>query len=540
MKNFRQYINRPWIYVGFALIGILIKFYHIDYRHFWLDEISTIEQTSGLNREGMMNLVPANEVINITYYKRMLQLNEQDLSIGSQLKKQLNTMNLNPLHYALLVFWHRIVGDEPVHYRYFSLFLFLLTVPFVYLLAKKLFGFKLSGWIAVSLFSVFPYFHYYTHEARYIILAVFFIVSCSYFLVQASDHNRFKWWLGYIITGSLALYSSILLGLLIFGQFLFIFLLRKKSILPFLISVSIILLSYLPWFVFIINSYTEVSAAMAWHELFNDNLNAFSLIYSQLMLMSRSVVSLTDINTWFYGLNGEYLNTLLYALIAIFIIISIVYAKRKMKQESFYFLLFMLIPSFLFFLITDLVREAGTSLFGRYHYLNFVAAMFFLAFFFIRKVSRKKIGYFTIYIAIAALGIISSFRISQSRNWDIYPHYDFAPAQYVDNSERCLIISDFTTPQNNSITAFLMIVNEIQNENVDILYTLPDNPAIKSEIIKNNYAATYVLYPSEQLLINLKSQFDNQLTQLQSKELYNPFWQIEPPSQQERLITIAK
>lgn len=277
MENIRKIITRPYIYIGIALIGIMLKFYHIDYRYFWLDEISTIEQTSGLNRDGMLNLVPENEIVSIAHYKSMLRLNEHNLTLGNQLKSQMNTVNLNPLHYALLAFWHRIVGDKPVHFRYFSLLLFLLTLPFVYLLSKKLIGFELSGWIAVSLFSVFAYFHYYAHEARYIMLCVFLIVSCSYFLLKASERNQLKWWLGYVATGILALYSSVILGLLIFSHLLYVVSFKKKIILSFLISISIIILFYLPWLIFIINSYAEVSGAMAWHEWYNEDLNVLNL-----------------------------------------------------------------------------------------------------------------------------------------------------------------------------------------------------------------------------------------------------------------------
>ena len=339
-----------------------------------------------------MDLIPENEIINIGYYKNLLRLNEHDLTIGGQLKNQFNTMNLNPLHYALLVFWHRIAGDEPVHYRYFGLFMFLLTLPFVYLLAKKLIDFELSGWIAVSLFSVFTYFNYFTHEARYFMLCIFLIISCSYFLLEASDRNQLKWWLGYVVTGIMALYSSAILCFLIFGHCLYIFLFRKNIIPSLLISISIIFLVYLPWLIFIINSYAEVSGAMAWHKSLKMNLNAFELIFMQFLMMSRGLVSLIDGFSWLLNEGTvKHLNTLLNALIAILIIGAIFYAKIKMKRESFYFLLFMLLPSFLFFLITDLIRGAGTSLIGRYHYINFVAILFFLTFFFTRKVSNKKL-----------------------------------------------------------------------------------------------------------------------------------------------------
>jgi len=64
-----------------------------------------------------------------------------------------------------------------------------------------------------------------------------------------------------------------------------------------------------------------------------------------------------------------------------------------------------------------------------------------------------------------------------------------------------------------------MVINEIKTENVDILYTSPDNLNIKTDLIQNKYDAAFVLYGSEQLLGNLKSQFENQLTQIESPEL---------------------
>jgi len=40
---------QPWVYVAILLIGIFLKFYKIDFRFFWYDEVYTIVQTSGLS-----------------------------------------------------------------------------------------------------------------------------------------------------------------------------------------------------------------------------------------------------------------------------------------------------------------------------------------------------------------------------------------------------------------------------------------------------------------------------------------------------------
>ena len=526
MSKFKELIVKPWIYVLVLVIGISFKFYHVDYRYFWLDEISTVEQTSGLNREAFDQFAPVNEIASLTYYKSLVHLNDLDLTVAQQLKGQAHTMNLNPLHYFLLTFWHRLVGDSTYALRFFSVFIFLLTLPFIFLLAKKLFGDNLSGWIAVSLFSVMQYAQYYSHEARYITLTIFLIVASSYFLLEALDRKKFWWWLGYIISGALALYASVILGLLFIAHFLFVIFFRKKDFFQFFVSISVIFLLYLPWLLFIIRSYGTVEEALSWQKLFNDNYNFLLLIFFQLSLLAFGFIELEDPFVLFYEKHLQSFSTLIYLLLVVFIIVSIFYAARKMRKESFYFLLLMLLCSFLFFFSSDLIRHAGSSLLLRYHYMNVVAALFFITFLLGRKINRKNIFYFAIYIAIAALGIISMQEISKSKTWAYHPSYDFKPVDYMTDSENFLIISDFITPFDNGITAFLMIANAIESENVEVLRTTPDNPDIKEMANGKNYSDIFVIYASKQLLYNLKAQFGDRLTRIDDPELYNRFYHI--------------
>ena len=49
MKTIQKLMIQPWIYLVIVLFGIFLKFYKIDYRYFWFDEVSTIIHTSGTN-----------------------------------------------------------------------------------------------------------------------------------------------------------------------------------------------------------------------------------------------------------------------------------------------------------------------------------------------------------------------------------------------------------------------------------------------------------------------------------------------------------
>ena len=525
MSKFKDFLFKPWIYVLVLVIGVSFKFYHIDYRYFWYDEIATVVQTSGLNQKGIDQLAPVNEIASLDYYKSLVHLNDLHQTLAQQLKGQVKTVNLNPLHYFLLAFWYRLAGDSVIALRGFSIFFFLLSLPFIFLLAKKLFDNHLSGWIAVSLFSVFQYAQFFSHNARYITLTIFLIITASYFLLEALDRKKFYWWLGYVVTGTLALYASAILGLLLIAHFLFVITCRNEKFLPFFISICTIFLLYLPWLLFIVSSLGRIEDSLSWHKRFYENYNFLILILLQLVVMADGFIALEDPVILFMK-HLQIFTTLIYILLAVFIIISIFYAARKMKKQSFYFLLFMFLCSFLFFLISDLIRHTGSSLFFRYHYIHIVVTLFFISFLLSRKINKKNIFYFTLYVVIAVLGISSMQKVSQNKKW-YFNLQDFKPVDYLDKFDNYLVVSDIGSPfGEHPIKAFLMVANAIESENVDILRTTPDNPDIKEMISENSYSDVFVIYASEQLLKNLRAQFGDRLTQIDDPEFYNPVYKI--------------
>ena len=72
---------------------------------------------------------------------------------------------------------------------------------------------------------------------------------------------------GYALAGILALYCSILSGLILFEHLLFMLILHRKEFWKFAGSGLVILLAYLPWLLMILNSYPEVVSSLAWHKM---------------------------------------------------------------------------------------------------------------------------------------------------------------------------------------------------------------------------------------------------------------------------------
>ena len=532
MRTIKHFQLRLWLYLIITLIGTSLKFYKVDFRYFWFDEICSIEHTSGLTGYQTYQLIPKNEIKNITYYKDLLHLNSQNYTIGSQLKGLSRMTNLNPLHYEVLVFWHRIVGDDDVDYRLFNVFLFILTLPFLFLLAKTLFKSDLSGWIAVSLFAVSPFFHYYAHEARYNILLTFLLIVNNYLFLMAINDNKIKWWTGYLIVGILALYASIVAGIVIIGHLIYIMIFKKELRIRYFISVFLILIGYLPWLISVIDNRNEISAALSWHSWYGTNQNFVKLIIAQLTIMARSYVTLN--NFWdhmslliYNKFDGNYIQICAMVLIIFTILCSVIYAFRKLNHKVSFFLALIILPQFLLFLLSDLFRGTGSSLIYRYHLINILGALLFITFLISRKISLGKLIYSFIYTGLIILGLFSILLISKDRCWDVPLNCEnnIEDARLFSSSNRPLLITDCRLPLNIGIGGFMAIMNECTSNSIDIMQTSQDVTRIKEKIPEKYYSEVYLVYATDELVNNMKLQFGEKMDSLEIEGI-SPIWQI--------------
>ena len=215
MNKLSELFQKPWIYLFITILGVGLKFYHLNYKIFWEDEIYTVQHVIGARNILEIDPGVENEIVALSQYKALLKHSAHEYTLGQELAAQIRTMNLNPLHYVFLSFWYRLTGDDILEYRLFSVLIFMLTLPFLFFLARKLFRSGLAAWIATSLYSVSPFLHVFAQEARYYILWAFTLVLLHFFLVYALDKKKLLWWAGYALAGILALYCSVLSGLIL-------------------------------------------------------------------------------------------------------------------------------------------------------------------------------------------------------------------------------------------------------------------------------------------------------------------------------------
>jgi|SRR5579859_7443669 len=152
------------------------------------------------------------------------------------------------LYYTLLHFWVRL-GASEIWLRLPSALCGLATVPLLYALGSRLFT-KRAGLAAAFLLAVQPVHVAYSQEARSYSLCVFLSVTAFYFFIRAVQEGAGKWWLLYVISTVLAIYSHLFAVFLLPAQWLsLLFLNRKKAQLkPAILSTTAILLLIFPVF----------------------------------------------------------------------------------------------------------------------------------------------------------------------------------------------------------------------------------------------------------------------------------------------------
>jgi len=532
MKAIKQFFLRPWLYLIIFLLGTMLKFYKLNSRYYWIDEICTIQHTSGILERQYPDLIPINEIKNINYYHDLLHLNKQNYTIGKQFRGLATSPSLSPAHYALLIFWHRIAGDDYLDYRLFTIVCFVLAAFFLFLLTKTLFRSRLTAWIVVSLFSISPFIHVYIQEARYYILWVGLIALLNYLFLQAAKLNKPRWWILYSIIGILSLYTSFLSGLVIIGHLFYIFLLKKELRLNYFVYLVIILLFYLPWIYSIIVYKDEILNSLCWQIRTAGRQFFWEPIAWQLYGFAHIFVSMENhLWTCYELLRGNLPQDLIISLVFSILVVSLllvmlIHFISKSAKSTLYFIALIFLPTVLFFYIMDIVRNGYLSPTWRYHLVNFTVIILIVSNYLSEKISVGKHLFTGIYIGLVILGIVSIFHISKFRCWSAFEKpclQRIKEAQLFSNNEKPLLITNYAHWQ--GLNGFYGLITQCESENIDILRASSDIQNVKDMLTHKIYTDIYVVYASNELIQNLKSQFGERMESLEIEGI-SPIWQI--------------
>ncbi len=110
-----------------------------------------------------------------------------------------------PLYYLTLHFW-LVLGDSEFAVRALSAVLGIVAIVATYALANELFGGRV-GLLAAALLALAPLHIWYSQQARMYVMVTVLSVLASYLLLLALRRQQTSYWLAFVLTTVLALYT---------------------------------------------------------------------------------------------------------------------------------------------------------------------------------------------------------------------------------------------------------------------------------------------------------------------------------------------
>jgi uncharacterized membrane protein len=523
MNTIQEFLKKPYLYAVIIVVGALLKMYNLNSKLFWEDEVSTVLYTSGQKGSAIKKSIPVNQIKSVRFYDSLLHPSRKGSTITGEISGILSDTHLTPAHYVFLTLWYRIVGDENINYRWFSVFVFIISLPFTFLFSKTLFNSALAGWIGTSLYAVSPFIHFESQEARYYILWAFFFILCNYLFLQAIKLNRFAWWIGYSLACILALYTSALSAFLIIGHLIYLLLFKKELLMRFSVFLLFIFLAYLPWMYFLYTVRDTIEKGLAWHKMGQPTMFTLVLLISQFVGMVRSFTFLQN------GLPYKSLIAIVTDLaVFAFIIYAFVYAFKSSAKTIRWYLMLIVLPLFLLFYISDIIRGAFASFLIRYQIVNMVAISLIITNLLCDKIYKGRLLFVGAYLGLVILGVASILKIGANRCWNTRPDCgsNVEEAQLISSASQPLLLTDFG---GWGFPNFLAVINESKAKNSGIIYCKGEIPDIIELIKGKSYSDIFIMQASDKLAEKLKGQFGERM--LAQKQQPNPMspqiWRIK-------------
>lgn len=528
----RKILATPWIYILVIIAGSGIKVQKIDYRFFWFDEISTILETADVSGYDLLSTISKDKVYEIKDYRNLIRLREMEQSKGKHILGISGQLSLTPLHYVVLSLWFRLAGDQDTNLRQLSLLFFFMSLPALFLLVKKIFSSKLAAWVAMSLFSISPFIHLHSMQARYPMLCIFLVIINLLLFLKAQEKGRSLWWIAYAITSILMLYSSAITAIVLLGQFIFLLIYRREKMLYFLPVAVLTILAYFPWMQFLYENREEISNALSWHAQISPPGTPFCLLPFHALVLSGALYSPLDLSA--FGYLPELLMRwgngpgIVLMAVSLFVIgLAIVKLGRESSEKTPKLLLIILLVNSLVFLILDIFRQSSASLISHYQFINMLVILIITAQLVAKGLEMDRLRYGLVYLAVLVMGIFSIQAISSDRCWSV-PHNcneNICDARLISSAKNSLLITDLNHFDNIGMGSFLAMLNECKSDDLHILQYDGNMRQLKRTLSRRSYSNIFLFYISTPMLEEFSTTFPGQLEKVQ-KSSCSDIWQL--------------
>lgn len=264
-----------------------------------------------------------------------------------------------PLFPQLLHAWRLAFGSDIETARAFSLTLYLLCIPTIYILGLRLYSQRV-GLFAAALLTLSPFINWYGNEIRMYSLFLLLTIFNQYFYAFLMRQQTRYLWLGYTLTAIAGMYAHYFFVFNLIGQAIFFFL-RRRAFGPhafrsFVISAAVVAAAILPW---------------VWYVL-----HLGRAVNQEPLLITPTTVDLFNaFAQFFFGFQTDTINTVILALWPLGVIVAFFTLKDTfaMEKETEYLIISIITSFTLAFGFSVLVSPVFLS-----RYLIFTTPALFL------------------------------------------------------------------------------------------------------------------------------------------------------------------
>ena len=194
--NLSKEKKRTIILLGIVALALLLRLFRLAHQSLWLDEVMRI---------------------NLASHTSFIDLLKGNYAWDSQ----------PPFYLILLHFWLKI-SHNTFWIRLLSVLFGVASVPAIYFLGERLFSKKI-GLLAAFLLAISAFHIWHSQDANMYSLLMLFAILSIYSTILIFQEDKFIWYIAYLISSGLGLYTHYYFSGLIIALNLFMFIFFKQS-----------------------------------------------------------------------------------------------------------------------------------------------------------------------------------------------------------------------------------------------------------------------------------------------------------------------
>ncbi len=430
------------------VLGIAFRFFHLDYKLYWHDEVYTT-----LRSAGYLSLEVGQEIFSDRLLSAQELLQYQTIKPESSAWDTIISLATEdpqhpPLYFLVNRLWMQMFGSSIWAMRLLPALISLAGLPLMYLLAKSLFNCPLCAWLATAFLAISPFDILFSQIARqYSLLTVCTIASCLLLLKAIQQSKSLNWqWLGYAVSLTIGLYTHPFFAFTIIAHGVYLLILRvsdqQKQYFPYYLGANLVaIILYSPWLWVIINNLGRALATTNWAGQVSD----------WLFVPRLWVLSFTSL---FLDLDVGFDNPLTYILRLPFLI-ALWWGLRSMcrntEQKTWLFVVTNFAVPFLILVISDMLLGGRRSSVTRYLISCFPAIQLAVAYLFSQVLKNYQV-WSKIVLAMFFSASIASCTVSAfSHTWwsNVPSYFNAEVAGKIKTTANSILISDAGTDGTN-------------------------------------------------------------------------------------------